>query len=83
MQKSGFRKNNTSMALLSLCCVLYIFYQLFSHGLQQVGEDLVFHRKAMSVTEETEVRGLPPNTQMVRAASVTNRLRDVGFTYPG
>jgi hypothetical protein len=40
-------KSNPSKALLSLCGELYIFYQLSSHGPQQVGEGLVFHRKAM------------------------------------
>lgn len=89
MQKSGFRKINTPMVFLFLCCELYIFYQLFSHGPQQVGEDLVFHRKALSVTEGTEVRGLPPNTQMsgiscrVRAAPAMNRLWDISFMHPG
>lgn len=75
------------MALLSLCAEFYIFYHLFSHGPQQVGEDLVFHRKAMSVTGVTKVRGLPPNTHMssiswkVRATAGFGML--VGFTWLG
>lgn len=43
-------------------------------------ERTLFFTGKRSVTEGTEVRGLPPNTQMVRAASVINRLLDVGFT---
>lgn len=61
-------KSNTSEALRSLCSKLYIFYQLSSHGPQQVGEDFAFHRKAMRVTEGTEVRSLPPNTRISSTA---------------
>lgn len=90
MQKSKFRENNTSMALFSLCYELYIFYQLFSHGPQQVGRRGPFFSQESYETAGAEVRGRPPNTQgrsgsscRVRAASGMSRLWGTGFIHPG
>lgn len=63
-QKSGFRENNTYMALFPLRCKLYIFYHLFSHCPQQVGRRRpCFSQESCQRGWGAGARGLPPGTR--------------------
>lgn len=65
-QKSGFRENNTSMALFFFppsqsSAASFTYFIIYSHIVPSklVGVGLVFHKKAVREAEHAGVRGLP------------------------
>ena len=79
MQKSGFRENNTSMALFpplpKAAAVSFTYFIIYSHVVPSklIGVGLVFHKKAVKEAEGVEVRGPPTSTPSRGAAVVGGR----------